>query len=371
MKCLPVLLFLFLSVPIRAQFAQGDWKTDTSKRSIQLSELLRGGPPKDGIPSIDKPRFVPAVTVDWLAPKELVIAFNSAGPPRAYPLQILMWHELVNDTAGEQPILVSYCPLCNSALVFDRRVSGATLEFGVSGMLRNSDMVMYDRQTDSLWQQITGEAIVGHHTGGTLRILPSQMIPFDQFQQSYPNGLVLSRDTGFQRDYGRNPYTGYEFGKGPIMPVRSSRPTTLRPMEKLVVVKNGKGYRAWPVSQLARNGVIEDRLDGQPIVLFYSADGLSPVDAASMSQSRAIGSIGVFRAENANSRIRFRRADNRIEDRQTGSAWNITGVAIDGSNKGKSLQPVEHGVFFAFAWLAFQPDTVIVGESTASSGPQP
>ncbi|HBY59064.1 MAG TPA: hypothetical protein DEH78_04540, partial [Solibacterales bacterium] len=121
----------------------------------------------------------------------------------------------------------------------------------------------------------------------------------------------------------------------------------------------------------ARNGVIEDRLDGQPIVLFYSADGLSPVDAASMSQSRAIGSIGVFRAENANSRIRFRRADNRIEDRQTGSAWNITGVAIDGSNKGKSLQPVEHGVFFAFAWLAFQPDTVIVGESTASSGPQP
>ncbi|HBY59063.1 MAG TPA: hypothetical protein DEH78_04535, partial [Solibacterales bacterium] len=254
MKCLPVLLFLFLSFPIRAQFAQGDWKTDTSKRSIQLSELLRGGPPKDGIPSIDKPRFVPAVTVDWLAPKELVIAFNSAGPPRAYPLQILMWHELVNDTAGEQPILVSYCPLCNSALVFDRRVSGATLEFGVSGMLRNSDMVMYDRQTDSLWQQITGEAIVGHHTGGTLRILPSQMIPFDQFQQSYPNGLVLSRDTGFQRDYGRNPYTGYEFGKGPIMPVRSSRPTTLRPMEKLVVVKNGKGYRAWPVSQLARNG---------------------------------------------------------------------------------------------------------------------
>lgn len=371
MKCLPVLLFLFFTVPIRAQLSQGDWKTDISKRSIQLAELLRGGPPKDGIPSIDRPRFVAASSVDWLSPKELVIAFNAGGEARAYPLQILMWHELVNDIAGELPILVSYCPLCNSAIVFDRKVAGAILEFGVSGMLRNSDMVMFDRQTDSLWQQITGEAIVGHHTGAMLRILPSQMIPFGQFQQSYPNGLVLSRDTGFQRDYGRNPYTGYEFGKGPIMPVRSARATSLRPMERLVVVKNGKGYRAYPISQLARKGVIEDKAGGRHVVLLYNPEGLSPVDATAMDQSRSVGSVGVFSPDTGTGRLRFRRVKERIEDRDTGSGWSVTGRAFDGARKGTALQPVEHGLYFAFAWLAFRPDTVVVGENPASATPQP
>ncbi|MBI4907247.1 MAG: DUF3179 domain-containing protein [Acidobacteria bacterium] len=361
-----IALALLLALPAHAQFAEGNWKTDRSRKSIDLNELVRGGPPKDGIRSIDNPRFLPSNVIDWLAPKELVIAVHVDGKARAYPLQILMWHELVNDRAGENPILVSYCPLCNSAIVFDRRVAGATLEFGVSGMLRNSDMVMYDRQTDSLWQQITGEGIVGTHTGSTLRIIPSQMIPFDQFKESYPGGVVLTRETGFQRDYGRNPYRAYEFGNGPIMPVRSSRTTSLRPMEKLVVLKDGKGYRAYPVSQLARRGVIEDKVDGRPLVLFYTPDGLSPVDAPTMAQSRSVGSIGVFSAENASGSIRFRREKGRIEDRETGSGWNVTGKAYDGALKGTSLNPVEHGVYFAFAWLAFQPDTLVVGEPPAS-----
>lgn len=365
-----IALVLLLTLQAHAQFAEGTWKTDTSKKSIDLSELLRGGPPKDGIPSIDNPRFLPAKAIDWLAPKELVIVVRIDGKARAYPLQILMWHELVNDRVGENPILVSYCPLCNSAIVFDRRVGDATLSFGVSGMLRNSDMVMYDRQTDSLWQQITGEGVVGNYTGSTLRMIPSQMIPFDQFKESYPDGEILSRDTGFQRDYGRNPYRAYEFGNGPIMPVRPSRTTSLRPMEKLVVLKDGKGYRAYPVSQLARRGVIEDKVDGRPLVLLYSPEGLSPVDAPTMAQSRSVGSIGVFSAENGSGRIRFRLAKDRIEDGETGSGWNVTGTAFDGALKGTALKPVEHGVYFAFAWLAFQPDTLVVGESPVSPGPQ-
>lgn len=355
-------LILALGLQAQAQFAEGAWKTDTSKSSIDLKELLRGGPPKDGIPSIDRPRFVPAEAVDWLAAQELVIAVRMGGKPRAYPLQILMWHELVNDVAGETPILVSYCPLCNSAIVFDRRVNGATLEFGVSGMLRNSDMVMYDRQSDSLWQQITGEGIVGSYTGSTLRILPSQMITFSQFKDAYPGGDVLSRETGYQRNYGQNPYRGYEFGRGPILPVRTGRPTALRPMEKLVVIQDGQGYRAYPVSSLARRTVWEDRVKGRPIVLFYSSEGLSPVDAPRMADSRSAGTVGVFSVENGSRRRRFRSGRSRIEDIETGSGWSMTGMAIDGALKGTALQAIDHGVYFAFAWLAFKPDTFIVGE---------
>jgi hypothetical protein len=293
------------------------------------------------------------------------------GRARAYPLQILMWHELVNDQLAEMPILVSYCPLCNSAIVFDRRVAGATLEFGVSGMLRNSDMVMYDRQTDSLWQQITGEGIVGNYTGSALRIIPSLLIPFDEFRQTYPEGEVLTRETGFQRDYGRNPYRGYEFGSGPIMPVRSKRAKSLRQMEKLVVLKDGKEYRAYPLSHLARRGVIEDKVDGRKVVLFYSREGLSPVDAVEMGQSRAVGSVGVFVAANADGGgMRFRRTRDRIEDRETGSTWSVTGRAVEGPLKGGALTPVAHGLYFAFAWLAFQPDTVIVGEAMGAASPQ-
>ncbi|MBK9166450.1 MAG: DUF3179 domain-containing protein [Bryobacterales bacterium] len=356
-------LALLLAAPAGAQFAAGEWKTDTSRKSIDLRELLRGGPPKDGIPSIDRPRFIPAGEASWLSPKEMVIAFELAGAARAYPLQILMWHELVNDSLGATPVLVSYCPLCNSAIVFDRRVDGNTLEFGVSGMLRNSDMVMYDRQTDSLWQQITGEGIVGEYTGKILRILPSQMIAFDEFKTAWPKGVVLSRETGFSREYGRNPYRGYEFGSGPIMPVPEARKTSLRPMEKLVVLKHGNGYRAYPVSRLARSRVVEDRIDGRFVVVFYSPEGLSALDAQAMEKSRAAGSVGVFVAEADGRRMRFRRNGDRIEDKETGSEWSVTGMAREGALQGARLAPVEHGVYFAFAWLAFEPRTVIVGEA--------
>ena len=358
---------ILLALNAHAQFAEGNWRTDTAKKSIDLRELLRGGPPKDGIPSIDKPRFIPSKDANWIAPKELVIALQLGDNARAYPLQVLMWHELVNNKVGETPVLVSYCPLCNSAIVFDRRVEGKTLEFGVSGMLRNSDMVMYDRQTDSLWQQITGEGIVGAYTGSSLKMISSQMIPFDQFSESYPGGVVLSRETGFPRDYGRNPYRAYEFGNGPIMPVRSKLTTTLRPMEKLVVLKDGGGYRGYPVSLLARQGVIEDQVNSRRVVLFCSSDGLSPVDASAMAQSRSIGSVGVFYAEINSAPARFQHSARGVEDLETRSAWSITGRALDGKLKGTALKSVEHGVYFAFAWLAFQPETRIAGAPAAPS----
>ena len=178
---------LLAGLPLRAQMSRGDWRTDLSKKSIDLAELKSGGPPKDGIPAVDRPKFVmPAQASAWLSPKEPVMVVEHAGEARAYPLQILMWHELVNDQIGDLPLLVSYCPLCNSALVFDRRVDGKVYDFGVSGMLRNSDMVMYDRQTDSLWQQIGGDAIVGTMTGKKLKLLHSQTVSFENFARTFP-----------------------------------------------------------------------------------------------------------------------------------------------------------------------------------------
>jgi len=178
---------------------------------IELSELMSGGPGKDGIPAIASPRFVsPEEAGRWLKFQEPVISLVVGGAARAYPLQILLWHEIVNDRIGGVPVAVTFCPLCYSAVAFDRRIEGSEYSFGVSGMLRNSDMIMYDRETESLWQQLFGEAIVGDLTGARLMPLPAQIISFRQFSAAYPNGRVLSRDTGYDRPYGRNPYVGYD-----------------------------------------------------------------------------------------------------------------------------------------------------------------
>lgn len=153
----------------QAQSLQG-WKTNTDKSLIDLGELKKGGPPKDGIPSIDSPKFVSPEEADsWIFAQEPVIALEYKGVARAYPLQILIWHEIVNEEIKGDPILVTFCPLCYSALVFDRTVNGETHEFGVSGFLRHSDLVMFDRKTETLWQQFTGKAIVGDYVGKTLK----------------------------------------------------------------------------------------------------------------------------------------------------------------------------------------------------------
>jgi hypothetical protein len=191
--------------------ATGSWNTNWNKHTINYSELLSGGPPRDGIPSIDDPTFVsPGEAAEWLADNEPVIALEIDGDARAYPLQILTWHEIVNDTVGGVPVIVTFCPLCNSALTFDRRLGGEVYEFGTSGLLRNSDLVMYDRTSESLWQQLTGEAIVGDLVGETLDFLPSSLVGFGDFRETFPEGIVLSKDTGFGRNYGRNPYAGYD-----------------------------------------------------------------------------------------------------------------------------------------------------------------
>src|SRR5919197_4096401 len=186
------------------------WKTDFGRHTVPLREFMSGGPGKDGIPALERPRFLRVGEATYLRPQEPVIALTLAGQARAYPLQILVWHEIVNDTVAGVPVAVTFCPLCNTAIAFDRRVGGRTLSFGTTGNLRNSDLVMYDRQTESWWQQFGGEAIVGRYTGTQLRQLPAQIVSWGSFRKAHPNGLVLTRHTGFSRPYGNSPYLGYD-----------------------------------------------------------------------------------------------------------------------------------------------------------------
>jgi hypothetical protein len=183
--------------PQQLGFSTSGWKTDFARHSVPLREFISGGPGRDGIPPIDKPRFVSvAAAARFLDDGEPVLAVEIGGRARAYPQQILIWHEIVNDTLGGRPIAVSYCPLCNSSVVFDRRAAGRTLTFGTTGNLRNSDLVMWDRQTQSWWQQLTGEGVVGELTGTRLTVLESQTLSFADFRARHPEGEVLSRDTG-------------------------------------------------------------------------------------------------------------------------------------------------------------------------------
>ncbi len=172
---------------------------------------MSGGPPPDGIPAIDRPQFVTTAVADgWLKAVEPVLALQVNGDARAYPLQILIWHEIVNDTVGGRPVAVTYCPLCNSGLVFDRVVDGRTLDFGTSGKLYQSDLLMYDRQTHSLWAQMEGRAVVGERAGTQLARVPANTISYGDFKAVYPAGRVLSRETGHARAYGLNPYEAYD-----------------------------------------------------------------------------------------------------------------------------------------------------------------
>jgi hypothetical protein len=249
------------------------WRTNTAKRTIELHELEPGGPGKDGIPAIDRPVFTePRSAEKWLRSNEPVISLVINNHSRAYPLQILIWHEIINDTVAGVPVAVTFCPLCYSANVFDRRVDERSYSFGVSGMLRHSDMVMYDRQTESLWQQISGEAIVGDMVGSQLKRLPAQIISFMQFRSSYKKTLVLSRKTGFRRNYGRNPYAGYDdISKRPFM-YRGETDSRLMPMEKVVTISMADSDKAYPYSVTQRLHVINDKIADVPLVVFH-ADG--------------------------------------------------------------------------------------------------
>jgi hypothetical protein len=270
------------------------WRTDFSRHLVPLSEFQSGGPGKDGIPALDHPRFAPAASVDWLAFREPVIELAVGRDVRAYPLQILIWHEIVNDRVGGVPVAVTFCPLCNTAIVFVRRVRGRTLSFGTTGNLRDSDLVMYDRMTESWWQQFGGEALVGRYAGMRLRILPARIVSWREFEQQHPNGRVLTRHTGYSRPYGENPYSGYDDASSPpFFPAAHAGDHRLEPKERVVFLEHGKETVAVPFSALRRHRVIRVRLDGHRLLVRWRPGVASALDAGIIPIGRDVGAARV------------------------------------------------------------------------------
>jgi hypothetical protein len=338
-----------------------EWpNTDFDKRSVEMSEIMSGGPPKDGIPSIDNPRFlsVEKATAE-VNPREPVVAVALGGEARAYPLSILIWHEIVNDELGGQPITVTFCPLCNATVVYDRRVGDKVLDFGTTGRLRKSDMVMYDRQTESWWQQFTGVGIVGEMTGVTLMQVPAGIIAFEDFAAAHPAGKVLSRDTGQVRSYGSTPYRGYDdINNVPFLfsdPIDSRLPA----MERVLNISLNDVHRLYPFQIFENTPVINDQIGDTPIVVMSKRGTLSVLDASDINAARTIPSATAYSRSVGGETLMFERRDGAIVDIKTSSHWNLLGRAIDGPLAGTQLSTVPSGVHFAFAWLAFRPDSQI------------
>ena len=337
-------------------------ETDFCQRSIDLSTVISGGPPPDGIPPIDNPVYESiADAAEWLSDESPVVVVEVNDAARAYPLAILTWHEIVNTDLGGEPITVTFCPLCNSALVFDRTVDGEVLDFGVSGNLRNSDLIMFDRQTDSWWQQFTGEGIVGTYTGTTLELIPSQVVGFAQFVEAFPDAEVLSRETGASRSYGRNPYAGYDSVETPFLfegDIDERLPATSRVLAGVIAGEP----MAYPFPALQDEIVINDTVGERNVVAIWQPGSRSALDAAQIDTSRDIGTVGLFSRELADGTVlTFTLDGNNVVDEQTGSTWNLFGRATAGELEGTELRPLLAAPHFWFAWAAFQPETTVYG----------
>lgn len=311
----PVLAAGLALLPSLASASPDFWVTEWPNTDFENTtvenwgEILSGGPPRDGIPALSNPSFIAANLETRLSAREPVITVEILGEvPRAYPVRYLTWHEIVNDRIGDTPVAVTFCPLCNSGIAFDRRTQAGELSFGVSGKLRNSDMVMFDRETESWWQQAVGTAIVGTLTGTELVTLPSWMESWEVYAARNPDGLVMDQPN-FGRDYGRNPYTGYDSSQRPFLYSGALPPHGIAPLARVVRI----GARAWPLDRLAQEGKIEET----GVVISWTEGQASALDTARIADGREVGNVRVF----------------------------------DGAGN-----PVVHDVMFAFAFHAFWPN---------------
>lgn len=266
LRTLIVSFCLMMAAPVSAVSSNG---FDLSKTDVPLDEIHEGGPPRDGIPAISNPRFESVAGALWLAPSDRVLAIVIDSDARAYPIRILNWHEIVNDVVGDRPVVISFCPLCGTGMAFDRHAGVKPLTFGVSGLLYNSDVLMYDRETESLWSQIMMKAVSGRMRGKSLRLLPLEHTTWMDFKTRHPNGKVLSRETGHMRDYGRSPYSDYAFSPQLYFPVSHHDDRLFTKTEVAGVVLNGVA-KAYPLHRLkAEPPEFQDTLGDTRIVIRY------------------------------------------------------------------------------------------------------
>ena len=341
----------------------GNWSTDFCNSEVDFQDFLSGAL-KDGIPSITNPHMETIEDAGtWLSARSPLIAVEIEGEARAYPQAVLMWHEIANDEIAGVPIAVTFCPLCNSSITFDRRVDGEMLDFGVSGLLRNSDMVMFDRQTETWWQQFTGEGLVGDHAGALLDLVPSQVISFGSFAERHPQGMVMSRDTGYDRRYGINPYANYDSRRGqPFLFRGTVDPRLDSAVDHVLAAIIDDIPKAFPFAILRQERVINDTVGETPIVIFFQAGVASALGDSVIDNAADLGTAGMYQATLNDKALSFSaNGDGSFSDDQTHSTWNAFGEAIAGELAGQELEWINAFPHFWFAWAAFYPETQVYG----------
>ncbi len=330
------------------------FQTDFSRSTIPASDVMSGGPPKDGIPAIDQPIFIEIAEADeWLGEDEPVFAVSADGQTHIYPVQILTYHEIVNDVVGNTPVTVTYCPLCNSGLTFRREFNGELLDFGTTGRLRLSNLIMYDRQSETWWQQATGEGLVGRYAGFRLELYPMLMMPWDRAKDRFTGATVLSQDTGYARPYGNNPYAGYDTSRQPFLYLGPQTPGPFTAMDRVVEVMQGGENAVFPYPILAEVRVVQRNVGGESIVVLWEAGTSSALDTRDIASGRDVGSANAFRAEVNGRVLTFEAQANGFRDVETGTTWDAFGLAISGELKGTTLDPVVGVQHFWFSYSAF------------------
>lgn len=317
-------------------------QTNGVKHLVPLDEIKGGGPPKDGIPSIDNPRFVNVEDVQFLSDEDMMVGLTINGESRAYPLSILVWHEIVNDRFGLTPVAVTYCPLCYTTQVFDRTINGQETEFGTSGKLYNSNLVMYDRMTETYWSQSLGIAIKGELTGTTLTKIPFDLMKWKDWKREFPNSVVLSTDTGYSRAYDVDPYGDYYTESRILFPV-SNQDSRMHEKEFILGFGEGNSFKAYKQQDVEDAKIVNDTVGNQAIML------VSLFDDNSRAFDRTVnGEILEFELQNG-----------KINDVTTNSEWNYDGLAIDGKLQGEQLKRIVFDPSFWFEWIAIHPETEV------------
>lgn len=320
--------------------------TNGQKHIIPLDKIKVGGPPKDGIPSIDNPKFVTVENSEFVSNSDVVIGLRINDETRAYPLFILVWHEIVNDKVGGVPVSITYCPLCYTNQVFERIINGNVVEFGTSGKLYNSNLLMYDRLTDSYWSQGLGLAVTGELSGHKLKIIPFDVITWGDWKTLYPETLVLTTDTGHIRSYATDPYGNYYTDPRIIFPV-DNEDDRMHPKEIILGFNEDGIFKAYKQSDVEFSKIINDDIGDTSILLF------SLFNQNSRAFDRTIdGRVLDFQYE-----------DDKIIDIQTNSEWNYEGTAISGPMNGNQLSRIPLEPSFWFSWVSFYPNTLIYGET--------
>lgn len=354
------------ALPIGTSALADMYAPDFPEPLVDPREIISGGPPPDGITPIDDPVHIPvAEALERFDPAEAVVVIDINGDARAYPVQVMILHEIVNDTVGDVPVSVTYCPLCNSAVSYRREVRGVETTFGTSGRLYNSALVMYDRATESLWTHYDGTAVVGVLAGEQLEAIPSPLMSWDDFRSEYPDGRVLDPDqVDLGRTYGRNPYAGYDNVDNFPFLFRGDVDERAAAMERVAGVSLGDDAKAFTLGAVSGDGptATNDVVGDTPIVVFWTPGQASAVESGDIEGGRDVGTVGIFSASVDDQVLTFHVDDGRFIDNETGTSWRITGEAMDGALAGARLQRLTHLDTFWFAWSSYHPNTELVAE---------